>query len=596
MRDALTYRGPDAAGEYFDNFVGLGHRRLSIIDLSGGKQPFSTPDGRYTLVFNGEIYNYRELRQKLQNHYRFTTNSDTEVLLYHYLAHGPAGLGKLNGMFACAIWDRETRELFLARDRFGKKPLYYLVDDQRCIFASEPKSILLYLDKKPGLDRAALTQYFFYEYIPSPRTPWETIKKLEPGHWLIVTPTEIKTEQWWTLYPLPRDYAGQGSFDQLLDAAVQARLVADVPVGVFLSGGLDSSTITWYMRQHTKDLHSFSVSFTERSFDESSYAQQAARALKTIHHDIVCTPDSVQPLLDTILPRLDEPLADASLLPTTLVSQLAKEHVTVVLDGDGADELLYGYDTFAAYQLARLADHVPTLIRDGLTNLVNALPTQYTYFSLDFKLKSLLRGLPFPGLMRNQVWLGSFSPPELTTLLTPPWQTSLAGVATPIQQLAQTVCGLSPLEQLSLVYLQQYLHNDILMKLDRASMYASVEARTPFLDPTLVSFILQLPRHEKYRWGNGKRILKATMRARLPASIINRPKQGFGIPLGAWLRGPLRELMEKTLNPPALGAAGVLAPAAVQQLMSEHVSGKADHRKKLWTLMIFQWWWQQWAQ
>lgn len=600
MRDALSYRGPDDKGEYFDIHVGLGHRRLSIIDLQEGRQPFSTPDGRYTIVFNGEIYNYRDLREKLNGRYTFTTHSDTEVLLYHFLAHGPEGLSRLNGMFAFAVWDREEQSLFLARDRFGKKPLYYYDNGDAFIFSSEPKGILKYLPTRPHLNRTALAQYFFYEYIPSPRSPWNDIWKLAPGHWMRVTANEVAVQQWWTLHPTPHEYTGSMAnptrkFDRLLNDAVRARLVADVPVGVLLSGGIDSSAITWYMRQHVEELHSFSVGFEESSFNESSYAHKVADSLGTIHHEGLFTPPRAQEMLDLILPRLDEPLADASLLPTTYVSQLAKQHVTVVLDGDGADELLYGYDTFAADDIARVLESLPRLIQQLLIRAANLLPTKYTNFSLDFKLKMLVRGLPFLGATRNQVWIGSFHPGELQQLLTTPWQEFAGTVTEPIVALETILRALTARERLSLIYLQQYLHNDILVKLDRASMYCSLEARTPFLDPTLVSFILQLPLHKKYAWGHGKLLLKRVLRGRLPAEIIARPKKGFGIPLGAWLRGPLRPLMEETLSSEALRQAGVVDPAVVRALVAEHLSGRADHRKKLWTLMVFHWWWERWA-
>jgi asparagine synthase (glutamine-hydrolysing) len=599
MCDQIAYRGPDDEGYFTDGPVALGFKRLSIIDLKGGKQPLTTPDGRYTIIFNGEVYNYRELRRQLEGHYRFTTASDTEVLLYHYIHWGPAGLEQLNGMFAFAVWDREKQELFLARDRFGKKPLYYTDVKGTFVFASELKSLRRYLPKSPALNRNALTKFFLFEHIPSPATPYENIHKLPAGHWLKVSKDNLKLQQWWRLHPTPQSYTGDLStplqtFDHLLDAAVHDRMVADVPVGVFLSGGIDSSTITWYMRQHTNDLHSFSVNFHEKSFDQADFAQLAAQALQTQHHEITFTVPRFFEILPIIQERMDEPLADASLLPTYLVSREAKKYVTVVLDGDGADELLYGYGTFMAYHLAETLQHIPPSVTALLQAGAEYLPTRYTNFSFDFKVKSFLRGLAFPPAVRNQVWIGSFHDQELRELLAPEWQSEVDSLYAPLQELHRELHTLKPLERLSIEYLSYYLPDDILQKIDRATMYSSVEARTPFLDHRLVSFLLQLPEHHKYQQLKSKLILKRVMADRLPAAIINRKKSGFGIPLGAWLRGPLKNLMEETLSPARLNRLGIVRPEPVAQLMQEHMSRRADHRKKLWTLMVWQWWSERW--
>lgn len=600
MRDLLAYRGPDAAGEFFDGPVGLGVRRLAIIDLAGGSQPVSSPDGRYTIVFNGEIYNYRELRRGLEDSYPFRTNSDTEVLLAQLITAGPAGLTDLNGMFAFALWDKEKEELFLARDRFGKKPLYYADLDGRFLFGSEPKSLLAHPSLPRALDQEALTQYFLYEYVPSPRTPYLHMKKLPPGHWLKVGRTSMDVRRWWQIpassshQALPTgDLVSQ--FDDRLRSAVTARMVADVPVGILLSGGLDSTAIGWYMRQRTPDLHSFSVSFNERTFDESRFARLAASSLGTTHHAIPFTLDRFHESLALLQQRMDEPLADASFLPTIAVALEARKWVTVVLDGDGADELLLGYNTFPAYELSLLAERIPTLLRRAIETSVQALPTRYTDFSLDFKLKSFLRGLPFQGALRNQVWIGSFHDVELQELLRPAWHAALHELYRPVLETERQLQELHPLEQLSVVYLAHYLPEDILVKIDRATMYASVEARTPYLDPHLTSFILSLPLHERYRAFRGKRLLERTMAGRIPEQILRRPKKGFGIPLGQWLRGPLQPLLRETLAPEKLAATGVLEPTEVRRLVKEHLAGKADHRKKLWTLMTFQWWIERWG-
>lgn len=600
-RDSISYRGPDEAGSYISGPIALGHRRLSIIDLAGGKQPFSTADGRYTIIFNGEIYNYKELRRKLDPYVKFRTTSDTEVLLHYYIQFGHQGLSDLNGMFAFAIWDRHTQELFLARDRFGKKPLYYTdAPDGSFIFASELKAILSYLPQKPPLNKSALTQYLLYEYIPNTSTPFESIHKLPPGSWMKISAETIEQGTWWQLYPFPTDYQGdlthpEATFDHLLDQAVQARMVADVPVGVLLSGGIDSSTVAWYMRKHTNRLHSFSVGFQHESFDESDFATVAADSIGTQHHTVRFTLDTFHETLDTILERMDEPLADASLLPTYAVSAEAKKHVTVVLDGDGADELLFGYDTFPAYQLSLLYEKIPTAFHNIFEELIYKLPTRHTYFSLDFKLKSFLRGMRFHRSIRNQVWIGSFHDKELRSLVTDEWQESLGTLYAPARDLVAQYKDIQSLDQLSLIYLSQYLQGDILPKIDRATMYASLEARTPFLDPKLVSFILQLPQHQKYAFPKGKQILRMVMHNRIPDSIVYRKKKGFGTPIGQWLKGPLKNVMYSTLSEENIRTAGIVRPDAVSRLIKQHLSGKADHRKKLWTLMVLHWWWQRWA-
>lgn len=611
MRDCLTYRGPDDAGEYFDNTASLGFRRLSIIDLVTGAQPILSADKRYALVFNGEIYNYRELRPVLEKKYRFRTLSDTEVLLYHLIEHGPQGLAQLNGMFAFALWDKKEQCLLLGRDRFGKKPLYYTQTSQAFLFASEPKGILAHPSVSPKLDRSALARYFFFEYIPAPDTPFQNIKKVPAGGYLkfsVKNPTPI-VQQWWKLENLlseqgsERRDGGPGdagmtkpanleTLDHLLDNAVKTRMVADVPVGVLLSGGIDSSTIAWYMQRHTDHLHSFSVSFAEKSFNERSFAEQAAKSLGTTHHDIPFTIPEFHKTLTIIQDRLDEPLSDASLLPTLLVSQAAKEYVTVALDGDGADELLYGYDTFAAF---KIAGKIGSAGNSFLQSIASHMPTSYNNFSFDFKLKSFTRGLPYEGLVRNQVWLSSFQDHEISKLLTPDWQIAQDKLFDPIYRVETRFPTSSPLQRLSAAYLAHYLQDDILAKLDRASMYASLESRTPFLDPALASFIFQLPDKEKLSGIHSKLILKKLMANRLPSLIVNRPKKGFGIPIGMWLRGPLKSLLQETLSRSAVEGAGVCQWLEVNRLVDEHLYGRADHRKKLWTLMMFHWWHQRWA-
>lgn len=579
MRDMMMHRGPDGAGVYLNGAVGLGHRRLKIIDpTEGAAQPMSTPDGRFTIVFNGEIYNYQELGE---------ATSDTRVLLQLLAEQGVEALLKLRGMFAFALWDKEKEELLLARDPFGKKPLYYVVAGGTVLFASEIKALLAYPGLSGDLDRQAIAKYFLYEYIPAPATPYAVIRQVPMGSYMRFTRHGEEVKQWWRLDFTPKLNVSlteaKEQLDHLLRQAVQRRMVADVPVGVFLSGGLDSTTIAYYMRQGAKELHSFSVSFREPTFDESKYAKLAAQALGTEHHDIPFTVDAFHKTLDGVVPHMDSPLADASLLPTYLVSQLARRFVTVALDGDGSDELFGGYGLFPAAEMAERLRWLPSRVMRWLQWCGKLWPTRYHNFSFDFKVKSFLRGLGYSRWPRNQVWLGSFAPNELTDLLTPEWRREVwSDLVEPA-----AVQNLATFDAVSALLLQEYLHSDLLVKLDQAAMLVALEGRTPFLDVDLAQWAARLPVAMK----RNKRLLKQVMRGRIPAAIVDRPKKGFGIPLGWWLKGPLLAWAQEILSEKKLRREGIINPATARRLLTEHQTGRADHRKKLWALLM----WQLWA-
>lgn len=616
--DCLAHRGLDDAGVLIKKNVGLGHRRLSILDLSGaGHQPMSTPDGRFSIVFNGEIYNFRELRDEYLPDVTLRSTSDTEVLLHLLAKRGIEALPLLRGMFAFAFWDEQEQKMLLARDPFGKKPLYYADTPEAFVFASEPKAILQYSPDLRKPDPTALRKYFLYEYVPAPASGYASIKQVEMGSYMVLDPTGprqgsghlpfVRGGNYHSLLPLTKGESppklwrrlGEGvnerrmldQLDQLLSTAVARRLVADVPVGGLLSGGLDSSTILWYVRQQTKaPIHTFSVSFDEQSFDESAYAEQMADSLGTTHHDLKFSLPEFHAALNKILPLLDIPLADASLLPTYAICKLARQYVKVVLDGDGSDELFGGYGTFEA---ARVAEAIPGWLRHGLiaiTPLINSLPASHSYFSLDFKLKSFLKGLSYPFAQRNQIWLGSFSDKELRELLMPEWRKYIANIFDDLLTPTPATGGVE--DRVSLLTINQYLQNDILVKLDRASMYASLEARTPFLDVDLAEFALNLP--EKFK--RNKYILKKLMRGRIPDAIIDRPKQGFALPLASWLAGPLFDWASNILESEKIDRQGILNPRVISRLLAEHHSHQADHRKKIWTLIMFQIWWEKWVQ
>lgn len=594
MASRLAHRGPDDLGAWGEGDVGLGHSRLAVIDVtSGGHQPMTTLDGRYTITYNGELYNYRELARKYLSDIDLQTGSDTEVLLHLLSKQGDEIIGELRGMFALGLWDSDRRELLLARGPFGKKPLYYIELPEVFLFASEVKALFKDKRVRREIDPTVLGQYLLHEYVPAPLTGWQGIKELPMGSTMRVTEDGSVIDQWWKPSFSPK-YTGidaNSKFDSLLEVAVRRRMVADVPVGVLLSGGLDSTAIAWYMRQHTSSLHSFSVSFDEESYNEGGFALRAAAALGTEHHDIKFGLEEFTSTLAETIELMDIPFADASLLPTYAVSRLAKKYVTVALDGDGSDELLMGYGTFQAAELADRLDWVPNIIWENMRRLANLWPTNHDYFSTDFKLKQFLKGVGSEAARRQQIWLGSFSDSEMAPLLTNQSKTELVDTFDAVDSLNGTGQNLTQTDELTNLLLQHYLHNAILVKLDRASMMVGLEARTPFLDVDLAEFAMKLPSDLKRH----KKILKDVMRKRIPDEIIDRPKHGFAMPIGQWLRGPLQSWARDVLDEDKIRDDNVFVFEEVERLMNEHRDGVLDHRKKLWTILMWQIWYDRWV-
>ena len=426
MNGALMTRGPDAEGFAFLPHAGLGHRRLSIIDLESGAQPMSTPDGRYTIVFNGEIYNYRELRADLEKAgVPLCTHSDTEVLLELFAREGANCLEKLNGMFAFAIWDARERKLFAARDRMGKKPFYYAHLPNSFAFASEPKALLKHPAISKTLDPSAAKLFFSYEYVPAPYSIYADIKKLPQSHFLEVTQGSLKTTRYWSPPQNESLEIDEKSAAKhllaLLDKAVTYRMISDVPLGVFLSGGVDSSSVVALMARHRagKDIKTFSINFAEASYDESLYSATVAKTFGTDHHEETLTANTMLKILPDVANYLDEPFADGSILPTYLLSQFTRKHVTVALGGDGADELFAGYPTFLASRLANAYTRLPPFIKNSVNHLSGWLPKSDDNMSLDFKARQFLLGADYPGVEKNQVWLGALPPSEINQLFMP---------------------------------------------------------------------------------------------------------------------------------------------------------------------------------
>ena len=589
MTDRLAHRGPDAEGffEKPDAGVFLGHRRLSIIDLAGGAQPMFTADGQTAIVFNGEIYNHCELRSELQakGHVFATDHSDTEVLLYAWREWGPAMLERLNGMWAFAILDAPTRSLFLSRDRFGKKPLYWFHRQGTFGFASELTALLEHPLAPRNESEIARVKFLAHALIPAPNTAIDGIFKLPAGHHLTlkIDGSAPVIQRWWR-FKLEPDASPKSEsllVDELLEILTRAtnrRLIADVPLGVFLSGGLDSSTIAALSVRSLPEraLETFTIGFREPSFDESPFATQVAEFLKTNHHTETLSLDGALAALPQILDRLDEPQGDSSLLPTWLLCRFARTKVTVALSGDGGDELFAGYDPFRALRLASLYEKtVPRPLHAALRLLAARLPVSHKNISLDFKIKRTLRGLDHPARLWNPVWLGALEPSDLSRLTQSRF--SIEEIYSEAIESWESCAANDPVDRTLQFYTEIYLQDGILAKADRASMMNSLEVRSPFLDIEVADFARRLPHHFKLRGKTTKYLLKRAAEKLLPAEIVHRKKKGFGTPVGAWLR------------------TGRLAPEPKTSLLREHLdshlAGRSDERLHLWCEYV----WQQWS-
>ncbi len=604
MTARLAHRGPDGDGFHVDGPAALGHRRLAIIDLAGGAQPMANEDGSIWITYNGELYNEEPLRRELieQGHV-YRTTSDTESIVHLYEQVGEQFAERLNGMFALAIWDSRTGMLILARDRMGQKPLYLAdLPGGGLAFASEPKALLEHPEVPRGLDHDSLARYLFYEYLPTPYSIWRGIRKLPPGHLLIWRGGRQEMRRYWS----PPQYASElpeSRFDETaaalwsdLRSAVDRHRRADVPIGVFLSGGVDSSSVAAALCEiePARNVRTFSIGFEDPSFDESAHARATAVHLGTDHHERVFSAESVYELLPEVASWLDEPFGDASVLPTHLLSRFAREHVKVVLGGDGADEILAGYPTFAAERAARFFARLPRSAQWLARGAARRLPVDHRNFSFDFKVKQFLRGAEEPLLLAHQRWLGSFSGAEIDELLVerPVVDVEQEHLDRGLHLIART--RLEPLEESLRLYQDTYLPEDILFKVDRASMACGLEVRAPLLDASLAERMIAFPIGYKRRGGQSKRILKRAAAGKIPTSVLTRSKKGFGIPVARWLRGPLSHLLDERLGPDRLRAQGIFRPEAVGRLIAEHRAGTSDHRKPLWTLLMFQLWYEHW--
>lgn len=590
MTEAIEHRGPDGDGFHFDAGVGLGHRRLSIIDLDGGDQPIHAADGNLTIVFNGEIYNYKELRSELiAAGYRFKTESDTEVIVHLYDQLGADCVHRLNGMFAFSIWDKRSRTLFVARDRLGEKPFYYWhKPDGTIVFASEIKSIVA-ASENPGLtiDTAALDDYLAYGYVPAPKSIYKEIRKLPAAHTLTWTSGQVKVEQYWSHRGIAR--AAVGSIDDalaelsdLLHDSVRLRLRSDVPVGAFLSGGIDSSLIVAFASEvAASPLTTFSVGFSEEEFDESGYARQVAERYGTTHHQITVQDINLD-FFPEVVRQFDEPFADPSALPTYYVTHAASQHLKVCLSGDAGDELFAGYPQYVLEPGERLLNAVPGPLRRLIFgSAAMVVPTR-------MRGKGWLRRMAATGPARYQRVIGIFDDVERRQLLKPELRDHVDVAASYLADYFPT--GHSTIEARMLADQGTYLCDDILAKVDRDSMLNSLEVRVPFLDHRIVEFANSLPIDMHMHGGDQKHLLKGLLRDRVPSDIVTRGKQGFSMPIRDWLRGSYRDLAEDLLLQPNNRCFDFFDSQTVRHYFEAHLRGPRDLSGRLWALMCFEQW------
>jgi len=595
MTGVMSHRGPDDQGTMLTPEVALGMRRLSIIDLESGHQPMSTADGKFTIVFNGEIYNYRELCQQLKRHgHTFKTKSDTETILYSYKEYGLDCVQHLRGMFAFAIWDAALHRLFIARDRVGEKPLYYsLTPRGTLVFGSELKCLLEHPEISPELAPEAVDAYLTFGYVPDPLSIFKAIHKLPPGHLLTFINGNVQIKQYWDfMYEPVQQLRKENEYIEelrmLLDESVRARLVADVPVGAFLSGGIDSSTVVGLMAQNMSEpVKTFSIGFREDSYDELKYARMVARRFGTDHHELIVTPE-VCNVIDELLWHFDEPFADQSVIPTYLVSKLARDQVKVVLSGDGGDELFAGYTRYATDHRRRGFGLIPSFIRRTV-------------------MMPISRRLPHRTIGRNYLYNASLDPLDRyidsisvftnlnkAALYSEEFRSLLNGSSAIMayQNYAQMVGTGHQIDRLLYLDSKTYLPGDILTKVDRMSMAVSLEARVPLLDHKLIELVTAIPASLKMRGNESKHVLKLAVKDLVPEAILSRPKQGFGVPIGLWINDQLRDRIRETFSEKRTRERGYVKGEYMDVLLTEHERGRRDHSQALWALLMFELWYR----
>jgi asparagine synthase (glutamine-hydrolysing) len=601
MCAAIRHRGPDDDGFYFNGPVGLGMRRLSIIDLKSGKQPIHNQDRTGWIVFNGEIYNYLELREKLEKlGDTFYTNSDTEVIIHAYDRYGPECPKHLRGMFAFAIWDERTQELFLARDRVGKKPLLYAQLNGQLVFASEFRALLLHPDISRDIEPAALEHYLSFMCVPAPLTAYRAIRKLEPGHSLRWHKGEIKIERYWLpdfsrKLKISENEAGERAVEVLREA-VRVRLMSEVPLGAFLSGGIDSSAVVALMSEESSaPVKTFSIGFEEQDFSELHHARRVAKHLGAEHHEFIVRPDALE-VLPLLIDHYGEPYADSSAIPTYYVARETRKHVTVALNGDGGDESFAGYERYAAMRWAETYHRLPGMLRESvLEQAVSLLPSSETRRSRVRDAKRFLKVASLPRVERYLRWVSVFDRAAKQALYSDNFKKETSGIhsAEFLAPWFAQANGAGIVDAALLADMMTYLPNDLLVKVDIATMAVSLEARSPFLDHHVIEFAASLPERLKLRGLTTKYILKRMLKKLLPSENLSRRKMGFGVPIGHWFRGKLKSFLRTTLLSEKALRRGLFKPEAIRQLVELHTQYEKDYSHQLWTLLMLELWFER---
>lgn len=608
MCDKMVHRGPDEEGIYLNSRkinsrestpkIGLGHRRLKVIDLSGaGHQPMSNEDGTVWIVFNGEVYNYKQLREDLKKRgHKFKSNTDTEVIIHLYEDFGEGCLSYLRGMFAFAIWDEKQDKLFLARDRIGKKPILYYRDNQYFCFASEFRALLASGFIEKDINYEGIGQYLTFGYVPAPGAIYKKVFKILPAHFAILQNGELMSQKYWDM-----DYSRKINISEkdasrelirLLREAVRMRLDSDVPLGAFLSGGIDSSTVVALMAQLTDKVKTFSIGFTDSDFDELKYARNVARRFSTDHHEFVVKPQALK-ILPLLVEHYGEPYADSSCIPTFYVSQQTKQYVTVALNGDGGDESFAGYERYQAMRFAESYNRFPVFFRDRLSRAIMLLlPDSVNFKNRRRRIRRFFENASNPFFLRYCRWVSMINDAEKNDLFTEEFKMQLNNkdAGKWLADYPDLPEDMDLVDRLMAIDIKTNLANDLLVKMDIASMANSLETRSPFLDQEVMQFAASLPGNFKLRGFIKKYILKKSIEDLIPSENINRPKMGFGVPVGRWFRAELKSFVVDTLLSGPLTKRPYFKPDALKAMVYGHIAGKRDYSFQIWTLLMLELW------
>lgn len=602
MNACIVHRGPDEDGFYLKENVGLAMRRLSIIDLKGGQQPIYNENRTKAIVFNGEIYNFQELKADLEKRgHRFYTNCDTEVIVHLYDEYGADCVQHLRGMFAFAIWDETDKSLFIARDRIGKKPLLYSHQPNGdLIFGSEFTALLAHPNVSRQIDYEAIDNYLSYLCVPAPQTVFKAIRKLEPAHWLRWKNGEIETKRYW----LPdfskkikiTEAEAEAETLRILRESTKLRMISEVPLGAFLSGGVDSSTVVALMAEiSSQPVKTFSIGFEEEDFSELKYAKQVAEHIGAEHHEFIVKPDALE-VLPTLVEHYGEPYADASAIATFYVARETRRHVTVALNGDGGDESFAGYERYFAMRLAEKYHKIPRVVRRLLIeNAVNLLPTSELKRSRARDLKRFVKAASLPTVERYFRWVSAIDRQSKGNLYTADFSNQIEGndSATILEDWFAQTNGSQIVDATMFTDQQTYLPNDLLVKVDIATMANSLEARSPFLDHKVIEFAASLPENIKLRGTETKYLLKKAASRIVPPEVLYRKKMGFGVPLTHWFRGELKDFLRENLSSEKFARRGIVKGEVVKKLVEEHINAERDHVWQLWTLLMLELWFQK---